>query len=211
VKIRRAVFVSRGKWGPPLLRWLKKQSCEIAYSDTENRPIETFPDYDLGIAFLYGHRIPLSEFDGRKRWVNFHSGPLPEFRGANLAYHAIMQRATHFGASIHYMDLNFDTGDLIEVQRFKIKPNYTAGDLVQRSHRLLLRLFRKYIPALLEGSVPSTPQSNGRYYRKSKLPTYVELTSDQELLVRALTVHPIFYARVMVEGRSYVILPEAKE
>ena len=54
----RVVYLSRGKWGPALLRWLKQHPCDVVYADTENQRVEKFPDYDLGIAFLYGHRIP---------------------------------------------------------------------------------------------------------------------------------------------------------
>ena len=203
------MFLSRGKWGPSLLRWLEKQSCEVVYSDTENRPVEKFPEYDLGLSFLYGHRIPVSEFDDRKRWINFHSAPLPEFRGCNVAYHAIMQGATHFGATIHYMDAGLDTGPLIEVQRFPIKPHHTAGDLALRSHRLLLRLFRKHGPTLLQHDLPSAPQQGGTYYRRTTLPAYVELDPSQQLLLQALTVHPLFHAKVMAGGRSYKIIPES--
>jgi len=179
------------------------------YSDTDNRPVDTFPDYDLGIAFLYGHRIPASEFGGKKRWINFHSAPLPELRGRNVAYHAIMQGAMHFGATIHYMDASLDTGALIEVQRFPIKARHTAGDLALRSHRLLLRLFRKHIPSLLEHDLPSIPQTGGAYYAWEELPTHIELGQDQQLLVKALTVHPLFHAKVMAGGRSYRIIPES--
>jgi methionyl-tRNA formyltransferase len=205
---RRVVFLSRGKWGPSLLRWLGKQSCDVVYSDTDNRPVEKFPDYDLGIAFLYGHRIPASEFDGRKQWINFHSAPLPELRGRDVAYQAIMQEVPDFGASIHYMDAGLDTGPLIEVQRFPIKPHFTAGDLALRSQRLLLRLFRKHIPTLLQRDVPSVPQVGGAYYPKKELPIYIELDRAQQRLLRALTAHPLFHAKVTAGGRSYRIIPE---
>jgi methionyl-tRNA formyltransferase len=208
MKRPRVVYLSRGKWGPSLLRWLKREPCDVVYSDTENRRVEKFPDYDLGIAFLYGHRIPASEFDGRKLWVNFHSAPLPELRGREVAYHAIMQGASHFGATIHYMDATLDTGDLIEVQRFPIMPYHTAGDLVRRSHRLLIRLFRKHIPAILRSKVPSTPQEHGTYYSRTTISDYIELDARQELLIRALTVHPLHHARVRIGGRSFRIVPE---
>lgn len=152
--------------------------------------------------------FPLLNSMGKKRWINFHSAPLPEFRGRDVAYQAIMQDAAHFGATIHYMDAGLDTGPLIEVQRFPIKAHFTAGDLALRSHRLLLRLFRKYVPALLQRDVPSTPQIGGVYYAKKGLPTYIELDRTQQLLLRALTVHPLFHAKVMAGGRSYRIIPE---
>lgn len=208
MNVPRVVYLSRGKWGPSLLRWLRDLPCEVVYADTENRRVEKFPEYDLGISFLYGYRIPAAELDGRKVWVNFHSAPLPELRGMGIAYHAIMQGTAQFGATIHYMDSGLDTGQLIEVRRFPIRPHHTAGDLVQRSHRLLIHLFRKHLPAILNGKVPSTPQGPGAYYGRTVLPVYVELEEPQERLIRALTVHPVHHARVRIGGRSYRIVPE---
>lgn len=208
MKRPRIVFVSRGKWGPSLLRWVKGLSCDVVFADTENRRIDQFPDYDLGISFLYGHRIPASEFEKKRTWINFHSAPLPELRGVGMAYHAIMLGAPEFGASVHYMNAGLDTGELIEVQRFAIKPYHTAGDLVRRSHRLLIRLFRKHIPAILRGTVPSTPQGPGRYYSRETLPVFVELTEEQGRLIRALTVHPLHHAHLRIGGRSYRIIPD---
>ena len=192
-------------------RWLRGLPCEVVYADTENRSIERFPEYDLGIAFLYGHRIPATEFNGKKVWVNFHSAPLPELRGMGVAYQAIMQRASHFGATIHYMDPNLDTGELIEVRRFPIQHHHTAGDLVRRSHRLLIHLFRKHLPAILKGRVPSKPQGPGTYYARAIFPAYVELDETQARLIRALTVHPVHHARVRIGGRSYRIVHEIED
>ena len=117
--------------------YLQNLDCNISYSDTENNPIKDFQniDYDLGISFLYTYKIPASEFSKNKIWLNFHPGPLPEYKGRNLCYHAIMNKAPRFGATLHYMDKDFDTGNIIEVITFPIAADYTAGDLSRISKK----------------------------------------------------------------------------
>src|SRR5688500_1816660 len=63
--------------------------------------------YDIGISFLYPHKVPKEHLDGHT-WINFHPAPLPLYRGRNVAYHAIMNGTGSFGGTIHYMDENFD-------------------------------------------------------------------------------------------------------
>jgi len=177
-------------------------------AETNNRKVSSFPEYDLGLGFLYTHRILPAELDKPNRWVNFHPGPLPDMRGRNLAYHAILEGRPTFGASIHYMDREFDTGELIECVRFSIEPHHTAGDLVRISHEILVQLFKKHVPALLAGKVPSAPQSGGRYYRKSVINDEVQLTPDQSRYIRAVTVAPRHVARTSIGGKVFRIVPE---
>lgn len=207
-KPTKVIYLSTTESGIKLLGWLQSLHCDVVLAETNGKKIVEFPPYDLGLSFLYAHRIPASEFAEPFKWVNFHPGPLPEFRGRNIAYHAILEQVSHFGATIHYMDVEFDTGEIIEVSRFPIKPEDTAGDLVQLAHEKLVELFRKHIPDLLRGKVPSQLQpENGRYYCRMPIDNTVELTQEQRTKIRALTVHPRFYAETTIGGRKYQILP----
>ena len=166
-------------------------------------------EYDLGLGFLHPHKIPEKELGDGKRWVNFHPAPLPEYRGRNVAYHAIMNGATQFGSTVHYMDKNFDTGEIIEVCRYPVTSDMTAGDLVHRSRELLVNQFKRLTPELLKGKLPSKPQGEGgKYFKQQKIDDEIHLNHDQASLVRALTVHPDHHARVVVGGRKYKIVPE---
>jgi methionyl-tRNA formyltransferase len=177
-------------------------------TEVNNNPIDYYGEYDLGFSFLYTHRIPAKEFRKPYRWVNFHPGPLPEYRGRDLAYHAIMEGADKFGATIHYMDEYYDTGEIIEVVHFPIKPSDTAGDLVERSHAELERLFVKWVPMLLNGKVSSVPQGEGRYFRKSVIDDRIILNENQLRQIRALTVYPRYLPKVIIGGKYYKIAPE---
>lgn len=185
----------------------------IAHVDFDDNPIpweEIHKEgYDLGINYLGTRKIPPSEFQKPFKFVNFHPAPLPEYKGRNLAYHAIIEGAKEFGATIHYMDKEFDTGELIEVKRFPIEPWHTSGDLVRISHQFLKELFIKWIPELLKGKVPSTPQKReGNYYKKTLLCEEVDISDTARLSIRALTCHPKYHARLTIGGKKYKIIPE---
>lgn len=205
-RMKRVIYLSSTRNGELLLEFLRTQACKIIVANTINERLTHFPEYDLGISFLYTYKIPASEFREPYKWVNFHPGPLPEFRGRNLAYHAIMQKSASFGATIHYMDAEFDTGEIIEVQRFPIEETDTAGDLVRKSHNLLVKLFMKHIPLLLRGKLPSYPQGPGTYYQKVEIVGHIQLNDEQQRLIRAVTVAPRYYATTTIGGKLYRIV-----
>lgn len=199
------------------LQWLGTQPCYVVFSDTEDAVIDWLgmklllkQGYDIGLNFLATHLIPSDEVTTHT-WVNFHPAPLPEYGGRNLAYHAIMNDEFQFGASVHYMDSKFDTGDLINVRRFDVGKVDTAGDLVNKSRSLLLQMFCDWVPELLAAyprRVPSTPQKETTYYHKEVLNERIVLSKGVERCVRALTVHPKHHAHVVIGGRKYKIVPE---
>ncbi len=207
-ELPKVIYLSSGERGERLLMWLRDQPCRVVQAETENRPVREFSEYDLGLAFLYIHRIPASEVSRPYRWVNFHPGPLPEYRGRDLAYHCIMNGERRFGASIHYMNEEYDSGEIIHVERFDIHDGDTAGDVVERSHQILENLFRSYVPRLLGGTVPSSKQEGGRYYAKAPIDDVIPLTSEQERHVRAVTALPDFHARVKIGRRTFRMVPE---
>lgn len=209
----KVVFLSAGPLGPVLLRYLQTlPGQEVVYSAHDgwahNYP---FPSsYDLGINFLGIGKIQEPELKLPKRWVNFHPAPLPEFRGRNLAYQAIVEGAKEFGATVHYMDNDFDTGDLIEVRRFPIMPWHTAGDLVRESHRLLCVMFKDWIPHLLHGVVQGKKQPpGGRYFKKMEIDDHIILSPLQEMQIKAATVtQNDHFAHAVIGGRKWKFVPE---
>ena len=192
--------------------FLKNQQCSISFSNTENTEIKDFRniEYDLGISFLYTYKIPASEFEKNKIWLNFHPGPLPAYRGRNLCYHAIMNGAKQFGATLHYMNKDFDTGNIIEVITFPIQSHFTAGDLSKLSKNALAQLFKKYIPIFLLGDeVKGKEQKEGGiYYKKTSIDGSIILPLEDQLKVKALTVSPDFYAHTTIDGKKYYIVSE---
>src|SRR5688572_17410059 len=134
-----------------------------------HKPTTDFTDYDAGISFMWTGKIKKQELD--VPWINFHPAPLPEYKGRNLCYHALLNGAKEFGATVHYMDENFDTGEIIEVRRFPIEDSDDAESLSEKAIEESKALFKRWLPKILElkGSDRffSTPNEGGHYYKKS--------------------------------------------
>lgn len=163
--------------------------------------------YNIGISFMYQHKVPAKEVNSHT-WFNFHPAPLPEYKGRNLCYHAIMNGEKEFGATLHYMDENFDTGDIVEVSKFPVSEKDTAEDLSDIAIGVSKNLFVKYFPRILAGEeFPRIPNVGGTYYPKEEIDEYLYLFPGDEDRVRAIT-YKNFYPKVIVGGVTYKVVKE---
>jgi methionyl-tRNA formyltransferase len=117
-------------------------------------------DVDLVISFLFWKLIrePLVSL-GRIGCLNFHPAPLPDLRGLGGYNVAILEGMREWGVSCHFVDESFDTGDLVEVERFPLDPDSaTALSLDLESQERLLGLFQRVLGRAMSGEqLPRTP------------------------------------------------------
>jgi len=114
--------------------------------------------------------------------INLHPAPLPFYRGCNSYAHAIMNGEKQYGVSLHYVNSNIDTGDIIEVSWLDILSDDTGKTLYDKSQLVALDLFKKQLPKIIESAlqgkkVESFPQDNSkaRYYDRNSLKEIKEL------------------------------------
>lgn len=126
---------------------------------------------DAVFSFLFWKRIrqPLIEL-GAAGCLNFHPAPLPDMRGVGGYNVAILEDWPEWGVSAHFVDADFDTGDVVRVDRFPIdRTRETALSLDFRSQRRLLELFRWTADELAAGNpLPRTAQGDGRYVTREE-------------------------------------------
>jgi len=164
-------------------------------------------DYDAGISFMHTRKVPANQINTHP-WFNFHPAPLPEYKGRNLCYHAIMNGEKQFGATLHYMDENFDTGSIIETRRFPIANYWTAEDVSRTAIAYAQKLFTDYLPRILAGEeFIRIPNVGGRYYKKESIEDFVGLNDYQDKKVRAIT-YGKFYPKINVGGVMYKIVKD---
>lgn len=98
---------------------------------------------DFVISYMYRYRVTADILALAKRAsVNFHAGPLPEYGGWAFYNIAILENATEYGCTCHYMDEGFDTGPLLKVNRFPITASQeTAATLERKAQAEMVRLF----------------------------------------------------------------------
>jgi methionyl-tRNA formyltransferase len=190
-------------------QYAKDHLLFVIYSKNDAETIWKSYSYDVGISFMYPYRVPKEQIEHRP-WINFHPGPLPEYKGRNLCYHAIMNGEKEFGATVHYMDENFDTGDIIYCLKFLITASDTAESLSAFTIETSKRLFSLYLPRILSGEVFQTTKNvGGTYYKKANIAEVVSLDKDVPLsrFIRAV-YYPPYYPKFEIGGVTYKIVKD---
>jgi methionyl-tRNA formyltransferase len=170
-------------------------------------------DVDLVLSFLFWELIrePLLSL-GRIGCLNFHPAPLPDLRGLGGYNVAILEGMRQWGVSCHFVDGSFDTGDLVDVERFPLDPGReTAFSLDLTSQERLLGLFRSVIGRVLAGDeLPRTPQGPGRYVGRDEFERLrrVRPGDDLDRKLRAFWYPPYPGAVVEVDGRELTLVDE---
>jgi methionyl-tRNA formyltransferase len=171
-------------------------------------------DVDLVISFLFWKRIrePLLSV-GRIGCLNFHPAPLPDIRGVGGYNVAVLEGMREWGVSCHFVDAGFDTGDLVEVERFPIDPDTaTAFSVDLLSQERLLGLFQRVMRRALVGEqLPREPQGDGRYVSREEFEALRRVRAGDDLgrKLRAFWYPPYPGALIEVDGRELTLVDEA--
>jgi methionyl-tRNA formyltransferase len=170
-------------------------------------------EVDLVVSFLFWKRIrePLLSL-GRSGCLNFHPAPLPDIRGLGGYNVAVLDGMSEWGVSCHFVDAEFDTGDLVEVERFPIDPDTaTAFSVDLASQERLYELFKSVMRRALAGEeLPRTPQGQGRYVSREEFESLrrVRAGDDVGRKLRAFWYPPYPGAVIDVDGRELTLVDE---
>ncbi len=172
-------------------------------------------DIDLVISYLFWKKIrkPLIELP-KLGCINFHPAPLPDYKGLGGYNFAIYEGAQQWGVSAHFVNEDFDAGDLIKVMRFDINPNReTAYSLEQKSQSVMFELFQYVMDLIASGQpLPRIPQlQGGKYITRADfeaLRKVSETDTVEEIKrkVRAFWYPPYEGAYVDINGESFTLV-----
>lgn len=174
-------------------------------------------DVDAVVSFLFWKRIPPEVIKlARTACLNFHPGILPEYRRMRGYNYAILENAPEYGATCHFVDDHFDTGDIVEMTRFPISPSETALSLEQRTQAVMYQLFERIIAQLRRGKpLKRTPQGKGKEATLEEMNALKAIKPDDspdliERKVRAFWYPPHEGAYVVLGGKKYTLVdPES--
>lgn len=155
----------------------------------------------------------------RKGAINFHDGPLPRYAGLNTPTWALIDGASTYGVTWHFITEGIDEGDIIASRTFDIDPGETSLSINTRNFGLALDSFEEVIDSLKTGHVrrvPQDPHAERVIYRRSDRPQALCLLDWQrpavelERLVRALDFgpyrNPMGRAAIRRNGESLSVL-----
>jgi methionyl-tRNA formyltransferase len=107
----------------------------------------------------YGALIPRAALDiPRFGWVNLHFSVLPAWRGAAPVQHAVWHGDEFTGASVFQLEEGLDTGPVFGTLTEMIRPEDTAGDLLERLAVDGAGLLVSVLDAIEAGTACAVPQ-----------------------------------------------------
>lgn len=126
------------------------------------------PDFIFSISFPF--LIPEDVLlYGKEKFINFHPGPLPEYRGPMPIFEVLKNQEKSTAVSVHFMDSKYDEGPLIFKDTLKIEQDDTYGKLAVKlsNHTAQAALnmanmvqYAEKIPSFIQES------KNAYYYEK---------------------------------------------
>jgi methionyl-tRNA formyltransferase len=131
--------------------------------------------------------------------VNIHYGVLPYFRGMAPIYHQMMSGDTA-GVTLHYMDNEFDTGDIIDSYSF---PHHgkTANEVYDECEKRGKELLIAHLPKIIDGTARRTKQTGGTFW---KSPRWHEVKKIHTPFFDSHELRTIFATHF--EGKQYPIM-----
>jgi len=101
-------------------------------------------------------------------FINCHAGKLPFYRGRNVINWAIINNEKEIGLTIHYVDEEIDTGDIILQRSLPIDWQDTYGSVLVKVEDAFPELLSNVVKLIDENNVRAQPQhgKEGTYYGK---------------------------------------------
>src|SRR5882757_3740068 len=130
--------------------------------------------YDSALVFMmtYSYKITKAVYElPAKGFYNFHSGPLPESRGADPIFQQIKNREKYAGVTVHKVDEGMDTGPVVIKEMLRTDAADTYGILNNKLAELAAKLAGVLIKmASFDIAIPSKPQdeTKARYFTRQK-------------------------------------------
>lgn len=169
---------------------------------------------DLVVSVGFNHLVPLDILNVPQYGaLNLHPSLLPYNRGKSPNVWPIIEE-TPAGVTLHVMNAEFDTGDIVAQREVDTVFSDTGKDLHQRLEQAQFDLFTKEWPKIEAGEIKRMPQDGeaGTYHSKDDFIQLCELNPDEEVRVkdflnrlRALTFPPFDNAYIEIENERYYV------
>lgn len=83
--------------------------------------------------------------------VNFHPGP-PNYRGTGCLNYALYDRSQYYGCTAHLINDKIDSGNIIDVHKFKIYKKDTLQKILDKTHKKLFYQASSLIKGLIKNN-----------------------------------------------------------
>jgi len=143
---------------------------------------------DLGLSVLFGHILKREFLDIFPHGcLNLHPSFLPYNRGQYPNVWSIVE-GTPSGVTMHYIDEEVDTGDIIAQKEVSVQPTDTGESLYRKLEEMSIDLFCTTWPSVVAGKAQRTPQKReaGTYHRTRDVDAIDKIDLDRQYTARHL-------------------------
>lgn len=149
--------VGRGRELTPtaVSHWAKSNGIELYCPKKVSDFDERLKSFDLVITIGYGLLLPdYILVQPKNGFINLHFSLLPKLRGAAPAQRAIINGLAQTGVTVFQLDSGMDTGPIYLQTKHSIKPNTTAGELLDELAQLGPSAIGETLSAIENGIEP---------------------------------------------------------
>ena len=168
-------------------------------------------EVDAAVVCSFNYKIPKVLLNATKDgFINVHPSMLPKYRGGNPYSRVIMNGETETGVTIHFMDEEFDTGDIIAQKAYHIHSKATMGTLFNELNVIGIELLLQVLQAYETQELPRIPQPKGDFISGKGLDdrdiyiNYNKTAEEIERFIRGL--NPFINASTTFRGNLMKIM-----
>jgi methionyl-tRNA formyltransferase len=147
---------------------------------------------------IYGNQIikekTLNKF--KAGCVNLHPAPLPYYKGISPIFWGMSKGEKEFGITLHKIDKQIDTGEIISQENLKIRPGDTEHSIYLRLSQKGFQLILNLLNLIEKGKQPEPRKQNknsnmGSYYSIPTKKTVKDFLKNGHkfFLIRELFLH----------------------
>lgn len=126
-------------------------------ADLEIAAAQMSPDFIF--SFYYRHMLKRTLLEtARLGALNMHGSLLPRYRGRAPVNWAIIRGEVETGATLHYMELRPDAGDIVDQQSVAILPDDNAVDVFGKVTAAAATVLARSLGRLIAGNAPRIVQ-----------------------------------------------------
>jgi len=183
-----------------------EENLNVIIKATHNERFYNRADY--AVSYLYPKKIQTRDVNVKYGTLNFHPAP-PNYGGLMMATTAIMENANMWGVTCHYINEEFDQGDVIQCNQFHIDPrNPTAFQLDNLFKHKLQELFTDILSQISK-KIPLLGRKrdlrNWKYFSRKHFEENREIKEgdDWDRKIRAYYYPPHKGAYIERHGKEY--------
>ena len=119
---------------------------------------------DIAVVCSFNYKVPKALLESVKDgFINVHPSLLPKYRGPNPYSRTILNGEKETGVTLHFMDENFDTGDIITQRKVEISDVETMGTLFNRTNVLAFEMLFEILKEYELKELPRYKQPEGNF------------------------------------------------